>query len=54
VTEIGPYAASDTSWAETLLDADLGGHMQARRGDLTDRLGDGGFVAPAPGGCVDS
>ena len=40
----------DLDWAVTLLDAALGGRMQARRGELIDALGDGGVVATAPDG----
>ena len=43
----------DLPWAEALLDVELGGRMQARRGELVDVLDGSGLVAElveAPGG----
>ena len=40
----------DLPWAEALLDAELGGRLQARRGELVDALEAGGLVAAASEG----
>jgi ribosomal protein S18 acetylase RimI-like enzyme len=40
---------SDLPWASAILDAELGGRMQARRGELIDAIGDGGLVGMAGG-----
>jgi ribosomal protein S18 acetylase RimI-like enzyme len=45
----------DLHWAAALLDEELGGRMQARRGELVDALDGSGLVAElveAPGGAV--
>lgn len=46
--------ASDLAWAETLLEAEFGGRLQARRGDLMDPLAGeaGGRVAEVDGARV--
>ena len=38
----GYEPARDLDWATTLLDAEFGGRLQARRGELIDALGDAG------------
>jgi ribosomal protein S18 acetylase RimI-like enzyme len=42
---IRPYLDSDRAWAEDLLNAEFGGRLQARRGELIDVLALRGFVA---------
>jgi ribosomal protein S18 acetylase RimI-like enzyme len=42
---VRPYTESDRAWAERLLDADFGGRLQARRGELIDVLALSGLVA---------
>lgn len=42
---VRPYTNSDRVWAERLLDADFGGRLQARRGELIDVLALPGLVA---------
>jgi ribosomal protein S18 acetylase RimI-like enzyme len=39
----------DLAWAEAILEQELGGRMQARRGELIDVLSDGGLVAELDG-----
>lgn len=46
---IRPYRASDRAWAEAHLDAEWGGPLQARRGELHDVLALPGFVAEQDG-----
>jgi ribosomal protein S18 acetylase RimI-like enzyme len=41
--------ALDLAWATALLDAQLGGRIQARAGELIDALCDGGLVAEVDG-----
>jgi ribosomal protein S18 acetylase RimI-like enzyme len=42
---IRPYIGSDRTWAQRLLDAEWGGPLQCRRGELIDVLSLPGFVA---------
>jgi ribosomal protein S18 acetylase RimI-like enzyme len=42
---VRPYTDSDRVWAQRLLDADFGGRLQARRGELIDVLALSGLVA---------
>jgi ribosomal protein S18 acetylase RimI-like enzyme len=46
---IRAYSASDRAWAEEFMDAELGGALQARRGELHDVLALPGFVAEEDG-----
>ena len=46
---VRPSRESDLAWAQGLLDARLGGRLQARRGELVDVLALPGFVAEADG-----
>ena len=47
---LGPLdVLADLPWAAALLDSELGGRMQARRGELVDAIGDGGLIAIADG-----
>lgn len=43
------FASGDLSWAESLIGAEFGGRMQARRGELLDVLDLPGFVAAVDG-----
>ncbi len=47
-----PFAAWDLPWAEAMIGADLGGRLQARRGEVVDVLGCAGIVAETPEGPV--
>ena len=42
---IRPYTDPDRLWAEALMEAEFGGPLQARRGELIDVLALSGFVA---------
>jgi ribosomal protein S18 acetylase RimI-like enzyme len=45
---VRPYRPDDERWATEFLDRELGGRLQARRGEVVDVLGPGlGFVAQA-------
>ena len=46
---VRPLCDADLRWAERLLDAELGGRHQARRGELVDVLGLPGLVAEREG-----
>ena len=47
---VRPYAATaDLAWAEALLESELGGRLQARRGELMDPLEGSGLVVEAGG-----
>ena len=46
---VRPLLDADLAWAEQLLDAELGGRHQARRGELVDVLGLPGLVAEHDG-----
>lgn len=47
---VRPYSAfADEAWAESVLDAEMGGRLQARRGELHDVLALPGFVAEVGG-----
>ena len=46
---VRPLCDADLRWAERLLDAELGGRHQARRGELIDVLGLPGLVAEREG-----
>ena len=46
---VRPYEAGDRPWAERFLAAELGGHLQARRGELVDVAALAGFVAQLAG-----
>jgi ribosomal protein S18 acetylase RimI-like enzyme len=49
---VRPYTESDRAWAELLLDADFGGRLQVRRGELIDVLALSGLVAEETAGPV--
>ena len=44
---VRPYTAQDEAWAAALLGAELGGRLQARRGELVDVLAFDGLIAEA-------
>jgi hypothetical protein len=46
---VRPLCDADLRWAERLLDGELGGRHQARRGELVDVLGLPGLVAEREG-----
>jgi hypothetical protein len=46
---VRPYEERDRAWAEQLVDEELGGRLQARRGELIDVLALPGFVAERDG-----
>lgn len=46
---VRPYLASDVPWADGVLDRELGGRVQVRRGAAVDVLALPGFVAEAGG-----
>jgi ribosomal protein S18 acetylase RimI-like enzyme len=48
--KVRPFESDlDLEWAEAFLDAEMGGRMQARLGELVDVLGYPGFIAEADG-----
>jgi ribosomal protein S18 acetylase RimI-like enzyme len=49
---VRPLCDADLPWAEQLLDEELGGRHQARRGELIDVLALPGLVAESDGECV--
>ncbi len=49
---IRPHTVEDEAWVEALLQAELGGRLQARRGELVDVLAFEGFIAEADGARV--
>jgi ribosomal protein S18 acetylase RimI-like enzyme len=49
---VRPLRDADLPWAEQLLDVELGGRHQARRGELIDVLGLPGLVAERDGVCI--
>jgi ribosomal protein S18 acetylase RimI-like enzyme len=51
-TTVRAFEPDDEVWAERLVNADLGGRMQARRGELVDALGCPGLVAERAGSRV--
>jgi GNAT superfamily N-acetyltransferase len=46
---VRPFAEADLAWAEPLLDAEMGGRWQVRRGERVDALQSPGWVAERDG-----